>query len=149
MANGKTHRTIGTVAGVGAALYRARDLGSWPLLAEGLGGAAGGRVGGVLPDILEPATTPRHRGPMHSWLTASGLVTVVNRAVTEAQSRSRERALQWEASFADATGLEALIAGVAALFWRFVSGFVAGLQGGYVSHLGLDCVTPAGLPILI
>jgi len=52
-------------------LYRV-DLGRTVTLAAGayaIGGAAG-----AFPDILEPATTPRHREFFHSWTTL-GLLT--------------------------------------------------------------------------
>lgn len=35
------------------------------------GGATLGTLGGVLPDILEPANSPHHRKVFHSWATAS------------------------------------------------------------------------------
>lgn len=148
MANGKLHRAVGSAAGAVNALARSHDLGPWPALAESAGGFCGGWVGGALPDVLEPATSPRHRGPLHSWTTATGLLTYGNEGLSAFQTRCRERAVLAEERFAAARGLEAVVPAMAALFWRFLSGFLAGLQGGYVSHLALDAVTPAGLPAL-
>ena len=47
------------------------DLGR--TLSLGLAGYAIGAVAGTWPDVLEPATTPRHREFFHSW-TAFGLL---------------------------------------------------------------------------
>lgn len=148
MANGKLHRNVGALAGAGSALVRSRDQGGLAALAETAGGALGGWVGGALPDVIEPATSPRHRSIGHSWAAAATILTWANGRVTDAQQFCRERAERCEQRAAKAEGLPAFLAMMAALLWRFAAGFFAGLQGGYVSHLVLDSVTPAGLPLL-
>ncbi len=116
---------------------------------ETTAGIAGGWVAGTLPDVGEPATTPRHRGPLHSWAPAGSLATWANHGVSEGQRVCRDWAQHWEARAAASTGFAALVAGVIATLCRLAAGFIAGLQAGYLSHLGLDAFTPASLPLLL
>lgn len=148
MANGKLHRGVGTVAGAGTALVRSLDQDAVAMVAETLGGALGGWLGGALPDVLEPATSPRHRSLCHSWATAATILTWANGRVTDGQQFCRQRAQDWQRRAASSTGVDAFLARLAALFCRLAAGFLAGLQGGYVSHLALDALTPASLPLL-
>src|SRR3989338_2758446 len=66
MPNAKTHFLVG--AAIGAGLYclmqKAQDQ---PIEFPGLlGMGLAGGVAGLLPDIIEPATSPNHRGLAHS-----------------------------------------------------------------------------------
>src|SRR5690606_28823154 len=112
VANGKLHRRVGTAVGAGTALARSLDQDAPAMLAETLGGAVGGWVGGALPDVLEPATSPRHRSVCHSWATAGSLLTWANARVADGQQFCRERA---ERRSASANGLGALLATLARL----------------------------------
>ena len=147
MPNGPTHRVAGGVAGGGLALARATGQPPEAVLIEVFGGVVGGVVGGRLPDIFDPATTPRHRSTAHSAL--AGLV-VVGAALEDARSYCRERAdtyrrLKAQSGLNDGARLwYALLE----LVWQFLAGALTGLQAGYVSHLALDALTPAGLPLL-
>ena len=147
MPNGATHARVGAASGVAVAAYRARTAPMDQLIAEAVGGLIGGWVGGVLPDLLEPATSPNHRKLAHS-AAAGGALTFARiaewqatcRAAADAAairalshplgSRDRERA-QWDV-----------------LLWRLLAGVLVGLVAGYASHLVLDAGTPKGLPLL-
>jgi len=72
MPNRPTHQTVGALAGGAMAAARAHGVEDSQFLAETIGGIVGGWVGGVLPDILEPATSPHHRKVMHSVVAAGG-----------------------------------------------------------------------------
>jgi membrane-bound metal-dependent hydrolase YbcI (DUF457 family) len=133
--------------GAGTALARSLEQDGLAILAETAGGALGGWLGGALPDVLEPATSPRHRALCHSWAAATTILTWANARVADAQQYCRDQAQHWERRAASADGLGALFATLAALLCHFAAGFFAGLRGGYVSHLVLDAVTPAGLPL--
>ena len=62
MANGSTHRTVGTVTGLAMAIQaKMQDEPINPLLAIGASTAFC-----QLPDLLEPATNPHHRQFFHS-----------------------------------------------------------------------------------
>ena len=77
-----------------------------------------GQHGGALPDVIEPALSPRHRSTAHSWATlgllASGGVFV----------------LQHETMHP----------------WLKVGLLAAG--AGYAMHLISDAETPMGLPLV-
>lgn len=143
----KTHTTVGTLAGVGAALVHARDETGAAKWVEVIGGGAGGYLGGRMPDLLEPGVSRYHRQMAHSvmaLLAALGISSEVARNHCRAQAdacalRSRNAALG---------PAEQLFAALAELFWRFIAGALGGLQAGYASHLLLDARTPMGLPLL-
>lgn len=81
-------------------------------------GLGTGIVGGVLPDVLEPATHPNHRGMCHSL---AALLSTGYGAVKASSGNRIEPYLRTVA-----------VAGCAA----------------YVSHLILDGETPKGVPLL-
>lgn len=116
MANAKQHALIGAgVGAVGWLLYcklvdRSVDVGE-VLLAAGVG-----MIGGLLPDLLEPAIHPNHRRFFHSY-AATALLAHANRHVSQQ--------LQMPADTRAAIHLISL---------------------GFVSHLAADAHTPRGLP---
>ena len=120
----KQHRKLGGGIGVAIGFAAANRIsqnqpGSVPdlLLYCGLG-LAGGLVGSILPDLLEPPRHPNHRGVFHSIVpTALGVTVLVATAFPSVGTG-------WAGTF--------LSAGAA----------------GYVSHILADAGTPAGVPIL-
>ena len=109
-----------------------------------LGATAGGAVGGMMPDVLEPATSPCHRKVCHAILpafavaiwAAKGWAAMLNALVAWAEEAPDPRdAGVNQTSFVRAG--------------RFlVVGFAFGLAPGYGTHLVLDACTPKGLPLL-
>jgi len=77
-----------------------------------------GGIGGILPDVIEPATNPGHRGLFHSVIAAVIVVSALCAMWQYMEKHKKEP--DW--------------------------GFVLGI--GYTSHLALDMVTPMGLPIM-
>ena len=71
MANRNTHIVGGVTTGVGYSAFRAKEQSNQNLVTEMVGGAAGGYVGALRPDVLEPAFSSWHRNAAHSW-TISG-----------------------------------------------------------------------------
>ena len=147
MPNYSTHARTGAAVGVVAAAYRAREAPTNQMLVEAIGGLLGGWVGGVLPDVLEPARHPHHRKLGHS-VAAAGALTLA-------------RIAEWQATFrtaADAAASRSLVHPIGSierssaewdeLFWRLLAGVLVGLVAGYASHLVLDAGTPRGLPLL-
>src|SRR2546425_7524563 len=116
MANARAHVIIGAgAATIGWIAYceaRGRPLRS----IEGVLVALLGGIGGLLPDLLEPATNPNHRRFFHSLVTAVSLAGA-NHYVWQqpAISLSKKAAL-----------------GIT--------------SAGYLSHLLADARTPKGLP---
>lgn len=137
---------VGAGVGGAAAAFHARGEAGAARWVEIAGGVIGGGWGGVLPDLLEPAHTPRHRGPAHSILVMLGLAGVT---LEVARRHCRRQADMLSRRSNDPTlgvASRTLLA-LAALFWRFMAGVLGGCHAGYLSHLVLDGHTPMGLPL--
>ena len=117
--NGPVHAIVGSASSSVVYLIIKNALGEEPTFWGFVGFAGAGGITGLLPDILEPATSPRHRGFFHSYALIAAAGYLAYRFFT-----SRDLSLQ---------GLK-----VAA----------AALCAAYGSHLVLDAFTPAGLPLL-
>ena len=149
MPNRSTHLPVGGFSGMSIAAFLARNEPVECVLLEGIGGALGGSVGGLLPDGLEPATSPRHRKFCHSYAAAGGVALTAS-VVAEWQAQCRRWAAEQRAkalTFAPGSQ-ERSAAELAAMGWSILSGFIAGVVVGYGSHLILDALTDQGLPIL-
>lgn len=144
----RTHVFAGAASGAAFAAYRSWDAPPPQLVAETLGGLVGGCFGGILPDLLEPATSPNHRHLAHS-VVAGGALTLARigewqascrLAADAAMDRSRRHAVDCP---------ERRQAETEAIFWRFFAGALVGLVAGYASHLILDATTKRSLPFFI
>src|SRR4051794_40434687 len=84
------HLTLGAIAGSGLAFLRANNVGLTgnALLIETAGGLLGGLSGGIAPDWLEPATSPRHRDIAHS-IVLLALTATAELAQVQADCRRR------------------------------------------------------------
>jgi membrane-bound metal-dependent hydrolase YbcI (DUF457 family) len=146
MPNRATHEVVGAASSAAFTLLRVGDAPIPHAFAEVLGGAVGGWVGGLLPDVLRPATTPNHRKLAHS-VVAGGTLTLARLAEWQAACRTEARSSVARALLL-ALGSDARRrAEWDALAWRFLGGILAGLVG-YASHLMLDAGTAKGLPLL-
>lgn len=120
MPDRRQHRRDGAVMGGLVGFFSALNKTQTPALADvltqvlvGIGiGAAGAR----LPDVLEPANTPDHRGCFHSAEIAMALTPIALRTYRDSQ---------WKQAM--------LVFGAPAV-------------AGYLVHLLADARTPAGLP---
>ena len=132
MPNSKKHATVGGVLGLSLFAinnfikqYNQKQSDpnykfDWTELAlTSFAGGAIGAVAGLLPDILEPATSPNHRKIFHSTLTVIGL----GMGLAHVQSTTK---------FGKEEKQVITTAGIC-----------------YLSHLVLDSNTPAGLPLLM
>ncbi|MDE3152801.1 MAG: metal-dependent hydrolase [Gemmatimonadota bacterium] len=146
MPNHRTHIRTGIAVGGLTALARAAAQPDMCCLVEALGGLAGGAIGGIAPDVLEPAISPNHRKLAHSVATA-GAISLAK--VAEWQDMCRRRgATATQTALSCAAGTrERADAEFAAFGWSFLAGFIAGFFAGYASHLALDAVTARGLPL--
>ena len=72
MANFKTHLITGSIAGSVGVWLLARTRGENITLTDLLKGGAIGAAFSVLPDGLEPSTSPHHRSFFHSYATLAG-----------------------------------------------------------------------------
>lgn len=147
MPNCRTHTVAGAVAG---GVWAGVTLGELPTAGFAVvvgGGLAGGAIGGMLPDLLEPAYSPRHRSFAHSWVALA--------AMTQARVNTWQRECHRRAEHYTAMAHEPVVTSalrqwyqLVALCYRFLAGALAGFKAGYVSHLVLDSITPCGLPLI-
>lgn len=155
MPNREIHRPVAAVLGTGYSGYRAyhrhrqQPTPAAFIIAEALGGFAGGWIGGALPDLIDPPTSPNHRHFGHGVATVAGAVVWTAEALARLQEKLRHKAdelrrdrLRLQNDF------ERLVSEVAEFLLRFVAGLFDGLIAGYVSHLALDFCTPTGLPLI-
>ena len=164
MANRETHRKLGCVTGAVYAAHRAKDQKVGHLITESIGGIAGGDIGALIADWIEPATSSWHRETAHSC-AAGGLV--LSLAVffagfeaacrEQAERKAKERrALEMTPdpmnstlfAVAPASPFEQIWLTICEAFWRLFAGFANGLRAGYISHLVLDAGTPRSIPLL-
>ncbi|HYM00392.1 MAG TPA: metal-dependent hydrolase [Blastocatellia bacterium] len=116
MADYKTHATVSAAVGVSAYLVD-RWLLRRPITLGGIAlSGLGGFTAGCIPDIIEPALHPNHRGFFHS-VTAAGIVGYLGYRATDFDDLSDEVRLT-----------------------------IRVLSAGYGSHLILDAATPKSLP---
>lgn len=147
MPNRRAHAIVGVGAGITAAAYQAREKPTDDLVLELLGGGFGGWLGGIAPDVFEPATSPNHRDVAHS--VAAGAIIAFSR-ITTWQDRCRKVA-QNKQALAAAPGASSVVqadAYWASLFWRLAAGALVGFAAGYLSHLALDSRTTKSIPLL-
>src|SRR4051812_25438840 len=78
MPNRSAHLVTSGAIGVVYALHMFQGAPEPHRLLEAIGGGFGGCTGGRLPDVLEPATTPNHRGRAHSCAAAGVLLKLSN-----------------------------------------------------------------------
>ena len=146
MPNSKTHKTIGAIAGL-ASLHFLPPPSPGQGLATYLGRAAGGAVGGLLPDRWEPATSPRHRDRRHSLMAggvASGIIGTSRTIEAWLLNKSAE---MHQAARGQRDVALKFLQQVWAWVVEFLGGLAVGIVVGYVSHLAADMSTPAGIPI--
>lgn len=120
MANVKEHAWIGAAAGALTYTATCRYFDRPFDFGEMLGCIAVGTAGALLPDLIEPAITPNHRGFAHSVAVGAALI----RFATDrcgAQNRA------WD---------------------EFRKMLCASATAGYLSHLVADGCTARSLPLL-
>lgn len=145
MANGKAHRKTGLIVGTVAGAIAALDEDGAAFLAEVAGGALGGKFGGMMPDVLDPPTSPNHRGLAHGIIPAGALFTWAMAELPGWQAELRNRATHHAVAFRRTGDIQEFMM---EMMLHALSGFLAGLIGGYASHLLMDARTPKGLPVV-
>lgn len=116
--NKPTHLIAGTVAGGATYFYLKQAIGEEPEFGELLIFLGAGAFVGVLPDVLEPADSPNHRGFFHSaGLCVMGYLAYRKWITQDLPDAKLQMVLQI-------------------------------LGAAYGSHLALDACTPRGLPLL-
>lgn len=153
MADRATHQRVAVLTGTATGFFVARELEGAPWLARITGTIAAAKLGGALPDILEPGIHSWHRGSFHSLtaLLGSGHLMVVQPSafrgwITGLDKRARRLRAEREALPPDHPDQGCLM--IKEMLSHFLTGAAVGLVAGYASHLLLDARTPRGLPLL-
>jgi len=118
MSNSKEHALFGFLVGTGAYLLAKRIQNEKINWGNALGWGVVGAGVALVPDILEPALSPIHRGAAHS-LVAGGTVLYATKKAWDSENLTSDQKTA-----------------------------VASVAAAYLSHLIADSTTPAGLPIL-
>src|SRR5260370_35433107 len=92
MPNGPIHIATSTPAGAGYAFYKSNNQNDLSRFLETLGGAAGGYVGGILPDSIDPPIHPGHRSWGHGLAPVAAATVVWNQGLDGWQDRLRQHA---------------------------------------------------------
>jgi len=142
MPNGNFHRGVGIATGASIAAYRFQTFSS------AIAGGLGGHLGAAIPDWLEPATTPHHRGVVHSWATAATLGSAASGVVQWIEEYAAVQVRQHQ-SEALRDPQAAWWHEFAAWLWSLVGAFVTGVIAGFGSHIAFDALTPQSLPLLV
>jgi len=144
------HSTASLLSSILLPLLTAPHMGQSPLH-QILGAAGGAYVGGRLPDIIDPPTSPRHRSIAHGCVPTSAALTRIWQHISPV----------WESAWIEqAERYKSLYVSECNPFLKFIYwiGFqishclvwaCKGFVVGYVSHLICDNQTPMGLPIFV
>ena len=145
------HTYGGVAAALGHAALSTRGLPPSRAIAETIGHAIGGGLGGQLPDRIEPATHPNHRKFAHSASLGLGIVALLVLYGPQMQLLLRQtgEAVQRRREDFDHDSWQWIGCAVLAMLTHVLAGVAMGIPMGYLSHLGLDHVKSArGIPLL-
>jgi hypothetical protein len=151
MPNGKFHQAVGTTAGGAASFIFARARPNQPIahtMLETIGGCIAGNLGARAPDVIDPPTSPRHRGIAHGVVPVGAATFALVGKRRAIQENLRDRADRRAVARHESTSLiDKLGHLIAEIFLRIAAGAVVGFGAGYLSHLAFDATTPARLPL--
>ena len=144
----RTHVAVGLAAGVAVGAVSASFLPEEQRLIEVAAAALGGMIGGAMPDVLEPATSPNHRGVCHSVVAGSAIATglfIHVRADCQARARDCDARATLNPVGSEVRSNEEL----KACLWRALGAITLGVAAGYASHVLLDAQTSDGVPLIV
>lgn len=148
MPNRRTHQIAGAVAGAGYSSAITAGRPGRQRLPEALGAAVSGFFSGRWPDIVDPPNYPGHRGPGHALIPNLVAACLLYQYGNQWSNWCRTQAKQFQLLSYYAVTKESKAQCLAnAQGYLILAGIPAGLIAGLWSHLGLDFMTPAGLPL--
>jgi hypothetical protein len=149
MACREVHGALGLAAGVLSAAYQAHNETGYRFLAEVIGGAAGGRAGSKVADIIDPPLHPRHRSVGHGVAQNATALAAYLEALPRWQAALRQLSERLRQARIELDGTAAkVLCGALEVACCLLAGFLAGFPAGHLSHLALDALTPFGLPVV-
>ena len=143
-----THLTAGSASGAVVGLLTCRSLPQEHQLVHVAFATIGGALGGLAPDVLEPAISPNHRSLFHS-LAAGGGIGAAALAEWQADCHRAAAACDTRASCAPPDSRERSNEENKAFLWRALAGLIVGFLAGYASHLLMDAGTRKSLPLIV
>ena len=142
MPNRDVHRPVSAAAGTAWALLQAEKAEPLHVCLEGFGGYLGGLAGAALPDVIDPPTSPHHRGVGHGVLSVGAAIRYgyqpMQDLVVSLRAKGRELAEDDSDPWKD----------IGAAICFIGAGFLNGALAGYVAHLAMDSGTKFGLPLV-
>lgn len=150
MPNRRAHGWIGAGFGLTAGVIFSDDLPTEARWIYSLAAGVGGTIGGVMPDVLEPAIHAHHRDVCHSVAAGGGLSFGGLSAASSSTKELRSDAAQLRAmrlALPDGDQRRTSLAAREFLIYALL-GFSAGFVTGYLSHLVADAATPRGIPVV-
>jgi membrane-bound metal-dependent hydrolase YbcI (DUF457 family) len=147
MPNRKVHIMAGIMSGTAVAGYRARNLTGEDLLLELAGGCLGGLIGGIAPDLFEPAINSWHRSVAHSSSSCLASAGLMQKCATLQQQCRADARRHTQLKLVSQDDWTRFWHAVMAFAWALLSGFIVGVPAGYLSHLVLDSTSPRGIPL--
>ena len=145
------NRPVHTVAGVSAAIVQLladEDNSDLPL-AEVIGRLLGGAWGSRGPDLIDPPTSPGHRGVGHAIVPVLLTFLLIAHFMPTWQQTVRSQAATARAQAGASPPGEGWGYQCTATACEFLLGLIIGVPVGYGSHVLFDATTPAGLPLLM
>lgn len=149
MPNGPIHALTSTPAEALYSFHKSNNQSGLAKVLESTGGAIGGYIGGILPDWIDPPVHPGHRSLAHGLAPVATGAAFWYRNLDDWQNHLRQTTDQHAYCRAMSTDF-ASTAWHAFAEWvlRLLSGFLAGIGAGYITHVALDFATPRCLPLV-
>ena len=147
MPNKRFHIKLGAASGGVVAGMVALQRESPDVVLETVAGIVGGTLGGMAPDVIEPAVSPRHRAFFHGAVAGTALSTA---AFLSWEANCRAQSAHWDsvAALHDPSCQLHADCKRSALAWRLMAALIVGIAVGYASHLVADAQTPLGIPLI-
>ena len=146
MSNGKTHQTIGVIAGAATAAYTARNERSPTSCSKPPADARWlpRREGARHHRSPDQPSAPEHR---HRHAPVTGVALVARTPLDDLTQKLRcEAEARADLRRSSTSTIDSIIHFIIEMLCRLGAGAAVGFTAGYASHLALDFTTPASLP---
>lgn len=117
MANRDMHGEVGFLVGSATYWIVMRMWNKEPKVGKAIGYGVAGAFAAMLPDWMEPPTSPNHRGPLHSAASASVAAYYAGKLVSDPMLNEESKAA------------------------------ITAISTAFLSHHLLDHITPKGIPL--
>jgi membrane-bound metal-dependent hydrolase YbcI (DUF457 family) len=141
------HFAIGSASGIATGVLTCGSLPQEHRMIFVAFAGVGGALGGLAPDVLEPAVSPNHRSLFHS-LSAAGSIGAAWLAEWPADCQHAAAECDARAQHASLGARDKSSEEIKAFLWRALAGLIVGFLAGYASHLVLDARTRKSLPLI-